>query len=241
MAADGRRVNELATGVWSLGQKQGGHVHAFLLEAGGELTLVDTLYDTDGHRILEAISSLGHSPSDLRHIVLTHAHRSHLGGVAALKRASGARILAHEWEADIVAGEREAQRVTLVPHRPLRAYFPLQVGLALGLGKHPPCPPDATVEEQDAIGPLRVVYAPGHSPGHLAFVWPERRLLIAGDAVSTWPYLGAGWPAFNLNQAQHRESLRHLASFEPEVVCVGHGEPIQQGAADRLHEVAEAA
>ena len=96
MAADGRRVNELATGVWSLGQKQGGHVHAFLLEAGGELTLVDTLYDTDGHRILEAISSLGRSPSDLRHIVLTHAHRSHLGGVAALKRASGARILAHE-------------------------------------------------------------------------------------------------------------------------------------------------
>ena len=132
-------MNELTTGVWSLGQKQGGHVHAFLLEAGGELTLVDTLYDTDGHRILE-IASLGRSPSDLRQIVLTHAHRSHLGGVAALKRASGARVLAHEWEADIVAGEREAQRVTLVPHRPLRAYFPLQVGLALGLGKHPPCP-----------------------------------------------------------------------------------------------------
>ena len=44
----------------------------------------------------------------LKHILLTHAHRSHLGGLSELKRMSGATVYAHEWEADIIAGERKA-------------------------------------------------------------------------------------------------------------------------------------
>ena len=51
-----------------------------------ELTLVDTLFEGDGRVVLEALSALGRQPDDLKHIVLTHAHRSHLGGFAALKR-----------------------------------------------------------------------------------------------------------------------------------------------------------
>ena len=49
---------ELAPGV-SIEQKQGGHVHAFLLEDGEDLTLIDTLYDTDGHRVREEIAAIG--------------------------------------------------------------------------------------------------------------------------------------------------------------------------------------
>ena len=35
----------------------------------------------------------------------------------------------------------------------------------------------------DTIGPLTVVDASGKSPGEVAFFWPERRILIVGDAV----------------------------------------------------------
>ncbi len=38
-------VRQLAAGLWCIGQRKGGRVHAFLCEDGGELTLVDTLYD----------------------------------------------------------------------------------------------------------------------------------------------------------------------------------------------------
>ena len=220
---------ELAPGIHSIGQKKGGRVHAFLLDDGGSLTLIDTLYDTDGHRVLEEIAGMGRAVADVENIVLTHGHRSHLGGARALKEQSGATVYAHEWEADIVAGERKAQPVSLVPQRPLRAYFPLQVGLALGLGKHPPCPVDHGVGDGDRIGPLHVFHAPGHSPGHLVFYWPERRALFAGDAIATWPGLSAGWPAFNLNPTQHRESLRRMAEFDSEIVAVGHGEAIRSG------------
>lgn len=223
----------------SLGQRKGGRVHAFLLDDGEGLTPVDTLYDTDGRRVLDAIAGVGRRAEDLRHIVLTHGHRSHLGGARVLRERIGAEVYAHEWEADIVRGERKAQRVSLVPRRPLRAYFPLQVGLALGLGRHPPCPVDHFVHEGDRIGPLRVVFAPGHSPGHLAFHWPERSLLIDGEAIATWPGWSAGWPAFNLNEKQHRESLRRLAELEADIVTVGHGEPLTSGGAARVRDLAD--
>ena len=230
---------ELAPGVHVLGGKKGGHVRAFLLDpGGGELTLVDTLFETDAARVLEALRRLGRRATDLKHVVLTHAHRSHLGGVAALKRASGATVFAHEWEADIVSGDRRAQPVTLKPTQSLRL-MPFQIGLALGRPKHPPCPVDETVAEDDAVGPLRVLHTPGHSPGHLALHWRERGLLIAGDAIATWPSVGPGWKAFNLNEAQQRSSLRRMAELDPEIVGVGHGDPIRSGARERVRSLAE--
>jgi len=47
--------------------------------------------------------------------------------------------------------------------------------------------PDRLVEDGDDLGlpgwDLRAVWTPGHSPGHLCFVSPERRVLFSGDHV----------------------------------------------------------
>ena len=79
---------------------------------------------------------------------------------------------------------------------------------------------------------------PGHSPGHLAFFLEERRVLLSGDAIATWPRFEAGWPAFTLNPDQHAESIRRLAALEAAIVGVGHGDPITDGAAERVHGLA---
>ena len=229
-------MTEIAPGIHALGGTKGGHVRAFLLDAGGDLTLIDTLFESDGRHVLEQIRRLGRRVADLRRIVLTHAHRSHLGGVAALKRASGATVYAHEWEADIVSGDRRAQPVTLRPTQSLRLW-PFQLGLALGIPKHPPCDVDESLADGDEVGPLRVLHAPGHSPGHLAFFWPERRTLFAGDAISTWPEFWPGWKAFNLNEEQHAASLRRMAELDAEIVGVGHGDPITEKAAARVRSL----
>ncbi|MEA2378208.1 MAG: hypothetical protein QOK00_679 [Thermoleophilaceae bacterium] len=228
----------VAEGVYSIGQTKGGHVHAYLFEHGSELTLVDTLWDSDAEPILEVIRGIGRSPADLEHIALSHAHRSHLGGLARLRELTGALVYAHEWEADIIAGERPAQPVSLQPQAPIVTY-PFRLGLAVGRPRHRRCPVDRGVSEGDRIGPLEVLHIPGHTPGHLAFHHERAGVLAVGDAVATWPRTDAGWPGFNLNEDQYRVSLRRLAGIDAKVIAVGHGDPITQGAADRVRELAE--
>ncbi len=233
VSASDAGVTNLGEGIAALGQRQGGRVHAFLLNDGDGLTLVDTLFDEDGARVLSAIAALGRQPEDLKRIILTHAHRSHLGGLAVLQARSGAKVHAHPWEADIIAGLRKAQGVGFVPGRPVRAYH-LQLGLTLGLKPHRPAVVEVAIGPGDQVGPLRVIDASGHTPGHLAFFWPERNMLIAGDAVASWPHIDAGWPKFNLNEEAHRATLARFALLEPKVVGVGHGAPITSDAAMTL-------
>ncbi len=224
---------QLAPGVYSLGVAKGFETHAFLIEDGGELTLIDTLFDADARVILNQIRAIGRSPTDLKHIVLTHAHRSHLGGLATLKQMSGATVYSHAWEADIIAGERAAQQVSWRPQDPLVTYH-FQIANNLNLSKHRPCPVDQSVEDGDTIGPLVVIHAPGHTPGHLAFWLAKPRILFCGDAVVTSPKFMAGWPGFVINKRQHAASLQKLADYDAAILAFGHGEPILEGGAARL-------
>jgi glyoxylase-like metal-dependent hydrolase (beta-lactamase superfamily II) len=228
----------IANGIYSLGQEEGGRVHAFLLDDGNGLTLIDTMYDDDARHVLAELTSIGKTPADVKHIILTHAHKSHVGGVAALKKASGATVYSHDWEVDIIAGRREASRVSAFPKKPL-AVYKLQLGLALGLGKHAACEVDRRLKAGDRVGPLEVVETPGHTPGSLSFWWPERRALFAGDVIATWPDFAAGWPGLTLDNDRNLRSVHQLTDFgNAEILCVGHGEPITQGAAEAIKKLA---
>lgn len=231
---------KIAPGLYSMGDKSGGYVRAFLLDTGDGLTLIDTLVDKSGKLVLEELKAIGKQPRDIKHIILTHAHPSHLGGLAALKAVTGARVYSHAWEADIIAGRRKYEvpkTTTLIPQKPLKVYH-LQVGFVLGLGVKDPCEVDENLKNGDHIGPLTVMAAPGHTPGSITFYWPERRALIAGDIVSTWPEVALGWPAITLDNKENRESVGNLAdNAEAEILCVGHGQPVVQEAGRVMREL----
>ena len=169
-------MTELAPGIHSLGHGKGGHVHAFLVDDGGELSLVDTLFENDARLVLEAIRELGRTPTDLKRIAITHGHRSHLGGLAALKRASGATVYAHRWEADIVSGDRRAQAVSILPQQSLKL-IPFQLGLWLNRPKHVPCPVDELLDEGDRVRAVR-------GAARLGALARASRVLVARAAAS---------------------------------------------------------
>lgn len=235
---------QIIPGLYVLGDKSGGHVRAFLLDDGRELTLVDTLLDKGGRLVLDELKAIGKDPKSLTRIILTHAHQSHLGGLAALKQATNARVYSHDWEADIIEGRKKVQvppTTTLFPQKPLKVY-PLQAAFVLGLGVPPPCEVNENLKDGDHVGPLTVMHAPGHTPGSLAFYWPEKKALIAGDIVTTWPENALGWPQITLDNKQNRDSVGKLCDMvDAEVLCVGHGEVVKQGAASFMRRLVQTA
>lgn len=235
--------NEIAPGVFDLahpknGYLKGGYVHAFLLVVENELLLIDTLYDPDAQVILDQISKLGKQVTDLKHILLTHGHRAHLGGLAKLKQLSGATVYAHAWEADIIAGDRKQQGVSLRPMKGLEV-LPILVGgsLLAPLAQHKACAVDVLIDDGAQIGPLRALHTPGHTPGHLVFHYPAQRALFTGDAFVTWPLICPGWPNTMLNVKQTWESLRRISELDIQSIGVGHGEPIRANGAAVLREL----
>jgi glyoxylase-like metal-dependent hydrolase (beta-lactamase superfamily II) len=231
---------QIVPGLYSLGDTSGGYVRGFLIDDGKELTLVDTLLDKAGTLVLNELKAIGKKPQDIKRIILTHAHQSHLGGLNALKAATGARVYSHLWEADIIEGRKKVEvppTTTLIPQRPFQIYA-LQVAFVLRLRMPPPCHVDENLKDGDHVGPLTVMQAPGHTPGSLAFYWPEKKALISGDIVSTWPELALGWPQITLDNKQNRESVGKLCDqVQAEVLCVGHGEPVVSGAAAFMRDL----
>jgi len=230
---------KLADGIHYVRQTFGGHVHAFLLDDGNGITLIDALYDTDAHRILDEIKAMGRQPSDLKNIIATHAHRSHIGGMAVLKEMTNATVYCHEWEAGIIEGKRKSTRVSIWPRPPLAAYY-TQFGLAIGADGHKPCLIDQCLKEADRVGPLTIVATPGHTPGCMSFYWPQKKALFVGDVIVTWPYVEAGWPGLTLDMKQNVQSVGKLSDFgDVDIVGVGHGEPIPEGGIEVLKKLRE--
>ncbi len=93
----------------------------------------------------------------------------------------------------------------------------------------------------DTVGPLEVVDAAGKSPGEVALLWPDRRILIVGDAIIGNPPGQCGLLPERVMDAQSRlrGSLRKLLDLDFDILLVGDGEPILRDAKARLKELVE--
>jgi glyoxylase-like metal-dependent hydrolase (beta-lactamase superfamily II) len=91
----------------------------------------------------------------------------------------------------------------------------------------------------DKVGPLVVVGVPGKSPGEIALHWPERKILIVGDAVVGDPPGRCKLLPEKVidDPARLRESVRSLLSLDFDILLPGDGTPILQGAKERLREL----
>lgn len=93
----------------------------------------------------------------------------------------------------------------------------------------------------EKVGPLVVVGVPGKSAGEVAFHWPERKILIVGDAVIGKPPGGCGLLPDRVvdDPPRLRASVKGLLALDFDVLLPGDGAPILQGAKSRLKELVD--
>jgi len=221
----------IVDGLWQINL---GAVNAFLLDAG-ELTLIDTGLPESADKIRAAVESLGRKPSEIKHVIVTHCHPDHAGGLAAIKRLTTAPVYMHAADAAMVR-QGDGKR-PLTPAPGLLRYLLFNLFVARRSGAIEACPIDYEVGdgvELPIAGGLKAIHVPGHCAGQLAFLWPRRGVLFAADAASNMPGLGLSLGYEDLQEGL--KSLARLSALEFEIACFGHGRAITTSAAARFKE-----
>ena len=211
--------------------------NSYLLVDPDGLTLIDTGVPGSAHIILNNIRRAGYARTDLNRILLTHADYDHAGSLAALKRATGARVYASRYEARAVA-KGEFPRSLKTDHILLKPIF----ALAERLGRISPAHVDEHLLDGQVLPVLDglfVVDTKGHTPGHLSFFVPSAGILFSGDSILFRnDRLVGSHGSVTWDQEQADAAVLKQLSLRARIVCAGHGAVVMDGLA-RLLQLAE--
>jgi glyoxylase-like metal-dependent hydrolase (beta-lactamase superfamily II) len=222
-------ATQVVPGLWEV---KIGFVNAFVLDTGDGLALIDTGIPGSGTKLREALRAIGRDAADVRHIIVTHCHSDHSGGLAELKRLTGAPAAMHPMDAALV---REGRAIRpLAPAPGLLNALVCRFLLPGAPTRVEPAEIEHEVRDGETLaGGLRAVHVPGHCAGQLALLWPEHGgVLIAADAAAN--VFGLALSPMYEDVDERRRSLAKLAALEFEVACFGHGKPIPSRASERF-------
>jgi len=213
-------TGRVAEGLTVLGPPQ---VPVYLVE-GERPVLVDAGIACLGGMYERAARAAGVEPAWL---CLTHPHFDHVGSAARLRRAfPGMRVAASEKVVQVLARPRVVSSIEMLGEaaRSLAEHLgavdlvddgfeTFEVDRVVG---------DGDVLDLGGGQTLHAIHAPGHTWDFLSWWNPERGILVASEAVGCADATGYVFTEFLVDHGAYMESLRRLASLEPEVLCQGH-------------------
>ena len=209
--------------------------NVFLVRDGHDAALIDSGFGDDEsyNKRIEALRAI--DGLKLKYIFITHHHYDHSSGAHRLREATGAQIVVHTAEEELLLNPKLETGDMEIPAdqkdaREQAAKWRAEAAKAV---------PDMRVEDEAlvAVGNLhlRCVHAPGHTAGHLCVYLEEEKLLFAGDNV-----LGVGTAAIGPpphgDMAEYVRSLKKMQALNAELLAPGHG-PIVKDPHRKLQEL----
>ena len=216
---------------------ESGDVSVFLIVLPESLTLIDAGFPGTMALVEAGVRSLARLPEEIRDVLVTHCHPDHAGGLSEVKRATGAQAWMHPADAELVRTGRAFRPWKTAPGLRNR-YFAWRV-IARAPGSYPPASVEREVLSGETVpvaGGIKALGTPGHSVGHLVYLWPgDGGVLFVGDAASHKRRLAPA--TIYEDMPLGLESLRALSEQQFETACFAHGAPVVGGAALEFRKI----
>lgn len=208
----------------------------FLLVSGQQLMIVDAgLPSSPWATIVPAINKLGVEPAGIT-LVLTHPDADHCGGTASLRAAyPGLKVVAHAADVPPLGSPSDtiAQRYdTFARTDNMRLDSSALARIAGRLGAGFEVDERITSESWFSHRQTRgaIVHIPGHSHGHLGIWMPDKRALIAGDAVMGYGIRNLDgsllYPPQFLSRPTYEATLERIAGLDVDILLCAHEAPM---------------
>ena len=212
-------------------------VNWYLVADDDGVVMVDAGAPRHEPQLEKGLSQLGRTIDELRAVILTHADADHKGFAEKLRTERGVPVHVHSADERLATTGKKDREGSMLPYLRHAAAWKLIGALAAG-GVPKNVNEVQTFEDGEVLdvpGKPRVIYAPGHTHGCVAFHFERNGVLFAGDVLYGFavltdepgPHIGPR--AFNASSEQAMESLDKLAGVDANVLLFGHGETWTQG------------
>ena len=202
----------------------------YLLVDGGPMGKSDLFF--------KRLHKAGLSPSQIKLILLTHAHYDHAGCLYEIKEQCGCPVMTHTHEAFLLKNPIFRLADPSVDHLPTADEFQgfrfvRREKTYRFAAVDPEYPLDEEVSLEDFGFLAKVVFTPGHTPGSLSVITDHNEAFIGDLAVNTFPF-GAGpcFPQYSFNHNQQVKSWQKIQQSGVTAVFPGHGRSFKP---DKFH------
>jgi glyoxylase-like metal-dependent hydrolase (beta-lactamase superfamily II) len=203
-----RETMKIKNNVYLLESTKGSYVYYL---GGDEPVLIDTSLPFKCEALIRELESMGVADS-IKHILVTHHDLDHVGNLVSLQQRTGANIWASAADIPYITGETRRPGFKGTISRIMRVKKPASIN---------------AFSEGQSIAGVTVVATPGHTPGHVCFLYDG--VLFAGDLIENKKGVVMPYPApWTIDPKALLESIKNVEQLEFDWVCPAHGLPFKR-------------